>query len=84
MVQTRVQRDVHQVTQQTRKRGKRRGFEGLRGRGRVFGNSVLIFFLLPTNRWPGGHKRDKIGSKIADDFKKFIELMTSIRSFEVR
>ena len=44
VVQTRVQRDVHQVTQQTRKRGKRHGFEGLRGRGRVFGNSILIFF----------------------------------------
>ena len=37
----------------------------------------LDFFSLPMNRWPGGHKRNKIGSKIADDFKKLIELTTS-------
>ena len=35
VVQTRVQSDAHQVTQQTCKRGKRRDLEGLRGRGRV-------------------------------------------------
>ena len=37
-----VQSDVHQVTQQTRKTGKRRDFEGLRGRGRVLESSFFI------------------------------------------
>ena len=77
VVQTRVQSDAHKVTQQSRKRGKRRDFEGLRGRG-GFRKRCLDFFSLPTNHWLGGHKQDKIGSKIADDFKKFIELTTSI------
>ena len=38
----------------------------------------LDSFSLPTNHWSGGHKREKIGSTIANDFKKFIELTTSI------
>ena len=73
-VQTRVQSDAHQVTQQTRKRGKRRGFEGLRGRV-GFQKCRLDFFSLPMFDWPGGLKRRQDQPQTTSSG---IELMTSI------